>query len=368
MADAPATLTRDTSLPARNWRPLRFVPLGFAAIALLLGLWTGFARLGLTLPGGVALADFHGALMIAGFLGTLISLERAVALGRWWSYLAPATSAAAAVLLIAGATSYAAFLFFLAGLLLTFNSLVVVTRQLALFTVMLAVAAACWAVGTAVWILGGPVAGVSGWWLSFLVLTVAAERLELSRLLSPPPLSQAAFVVAVLAILAGAARGELARGDEAYFMAFGLLATTAWLLGNDVARRTVRMGGQTRFSASCMLLGYFWLGAAGLLLVLAPPAAMTFSYDAAVHAIAIGFIFSMIFAHAPIVLPAVVGLRVKYSAALYAPLALLHVALLLRIGADLGEWIGWRALTGPLTALALLGYAGTLITASLRKA
>ena len=94
---------------SRIWRRLRFIPLGIGAAALLFGLWTGLARLGLMLPGGTpALAEFHGALMISGFLGTLISLERAVAIGRYWAYGAPALSALGALALFAGAPSFAA--------------------------------------------------------------------------------------------------------------------------------------------------------------------------------------------------------------------------------------------------------------------
>src|SRR6266508_1450532 len=64
-------------------RVLRGVLLAVGAAALLIGLWTGLARLGVSLPGGMPqIAELHGALMICGFFGTLISLERAVALGH----------------------------------------------------------------------------------------------------------------------------------------------------------------------------------------------------------------------------------------------------------------------------------------------
>jgi hypothetical protein len=352
------------SSPALKWRRLRFVPLGIAASALLTGLWVGLARLGLPLPGGTpVLAEFHGALMICGFLGTVISLERAVALGRWWAYAAPALSGLGALVLLAGAAPLAAAIFLLAGLALTINSMVVVARQPALFTMALAVAAACWAIGTVAWILGQNTAEFTAWWLAFLVLTVAAERLELSRLLSPPRLSQVTFACAAAFILVGAARREFA-GNVAVFSGVGLVAATLWLLKHDVALKTVRQLGQTRFSATCMISGYVWLGAAGLLLLLAPPGTAAFTYDAAVHAIAIGFVFSMIFGHAPIILPAVTGLRVGFSDFAYAPLALLHLSVLLRVGADLLAWTDLRIFTGPLTMVALAGYAGTLIVAS----
>ena len=347
-----------------KWRRLRLIPLAAGAGSLLVGLWVGLARLGLALPGGMpGLTAFHGPLMISGFLGTVISIERAVAIGRWWAYAAPALSAVGAVALIVGVPVFASGAFLLAGIALTFNSGTVVARQPALFTVVLTVAAACWVGGTIVWIKGAPAADVAGWWLAFLVLTIAAERLELSRLLSPPRSSQLTFIFAVTLIIVGMVRGELA-GERAPFSGVGLLAVTVWLVRHDIALRTVRLSGQARFSAACLLAGYFWLGLAGLVLLVAPPGATAFSYDAAVHAIAIGFVLSMIFGHAPIILPAVIGLRVRYSAAAYAPLVLLHLSVLLRVAADLFERVELRAISGPVTIIALAGYAATLMIVS----
>ena len=353
--------------PSPRWRRLRFIPLAAGAGAMVAGLWTGLGRLGVELPGGLpAIAEFHGALMISGFLGTVISLERAVAIGRWWTYTAPALSAIGAALLIAGAPAFAAGAFLLAGIALTFNSGIVVARQPALFTIILTVAAGCWVAGTLVWINGGPTASVAGWWLAFLILTIAAERLELSRLLSPPPSSQLTFALATTLIMIGAARGELG-GEAAPYSGAGLLAATAWLVRHDIALRTIRLATQARFTAACLLAGYFWLGLAGLLFLVVPPGTAAFSYDAAVHAIAIGFVLSMIFGHAPIILPAVTGLHIRYSAAAYAPLVLLHLSLLLRISADLFGWIEMRTISGPATIIALVGYAATLLIASRKK-
>src|SRR5262249_54434103 len=260
------------SAPPRKPMWLRFLALGIGAVALVFGLQTGLARLGIAFPGATPVAaDLHGALMICGFFGTLISLERAVALGAWWAYGAPAVSAAGALVLLAGSPAAAAACFLAAGLLLTFDSLMVVARQRALFTIMLAVAAACWGVGTLTWLMSGGLADAVGWWLAFLVLTIAAGRLELSRPLAPPPLSQARFAGAVLLILAGAWRGEFA-GESALLTGTGLLATTAWLVRHDIAMRTVRMAGQARFAAVCMICGYVWLAIAGTVLIVLPPA------------------------------------------------------------------------------------------------
>jgi hypothetical protein len=74
----------------------------------------------------------------------------------------------------------------------------------------------------------------------------------------------------------------------------------------------------------------------------------------------------MVFGHALIILPAVTGLRVRYHPALYAPLVLLHFTVALRLLADALDWIEIRAASGPLTILALIGFAATVAFASAR--
>ena len=55
-----------------------------ALLALLVALWAGLLRLGWVLPSTRGLALAHGPLMVSGFLGALIALERAVALKIRW--------------------------------------------------------------------------------------------------------------------------------------------------------------------------------------------------------------------------------------------------------------------------------------------
>src|SRR6185295_470892 len=84
----------------------RFVLMALAGGALLVALWSGLARLGWTLP--VPDDQFplaHGPVMVIGFLGTLIGLERAVALGRSWPYAVPALAALSAVAALAGVSA-----------------------------------------------------------------------------------------------------------------------------------------------------------------------------------------------------------------------------------------------------------------------
>jgi hypothetical protein len=78
--------------------------MALAVVALFAGLWAGLIRLGLALPNAVtAGAELHGPLMALGFLGTLVSLERAVALARPWAYVAPLAAGAGAPAALVGA-------------------------------------------------------------------------------------------------------------------------------------------------------------------------------------------------------------------------------------------------------------------------
>ncbi|MCB1238642.1 MAG: hypothetical protein KDB30_03070, partial [Tetrasphaera sp.] len=62
-----------------------------AGVSLLAGLDAGLLLLEVPAPVDAAhLPTAHGILMVLGFLGTLISLERAVALRSPWAYAAPA--------------------------------------------------------------------------------------------------------------------------------------------------------------------------------------------------------------------------------------------------------------------------------------
>ena len=54
-------------------------------------MWAGLLRPGGKLPSLVlTLALTHGPLMVSGFMGTLINLERVIAMNHKWMYAAPA--------------------------------------------------------------------------------------------------------------------------------------------------------------------------------------------------------------------------------------------------------------------------------------
>lgn len=346
---------------ARKGVKLRAIVLASAIAAMALGIYGGLLRLGLPLGFGPELAQRHGAIMVCGVFGTLISLERAVAMGRSWPHLAPAMFALGAAGLLAGVPAIIAGLLFVCGAsVLTIGSLVIFGQQPALFTFALVCGAVSLIAGNVLWLSGAEIPHLVGWWLAFLVFTIAAERLELSRVLRPPPIARPAFVVAVGLLLVGAALGLTTEGGSRT-MGVALLATAAWLTRYDIARTTIRGSGAARFFAAAMLAGYAWLGSAGVLLLMGDQ--LTFGYDVALHAIFIGFVISMVFAHALIILPAVTGIRLRYHWTLYLPLVLLHLSVALRIGGGVLDLQSLRLLSGPLTTVSLLMFAAVLLFA-----
>jgi hypothetical protein len=135
----------------------------------------------------------------------------------------------------------------------------------------------------------------------------------------------------------------------------GLIALTWWLARHDVARRTVRQRGVTRFMAVSLLGGYVWLGVGGAIAAVTGVATAGLLYDAMLHAVLIGFVMSMVFAHAPVIFPAVLGLPLEYRPTFYLHVGVLHLSLIVRVVGDLVDVLGrWRGWGGLLNAVALL--------------
>lgn len=348
--------------------PLRFPLMALGMVALLAALWGGLLRLGWDWPiMRPTLPVAHGPLMISGFLGTLIGLERAVALGQRWTYAGPLLSGLGALALIVGLPGVAGpILMAMGSLALVVVFAVIVRRQPGLSEMTMGVGALAWLVGNSLWLSGWPIFRVVAWWAGFLVLTIAGERLELSRFLPTSRAARAVFVSGVGLFAAGLVLALAAFDMGARLSGLGLLVLSFWLLRHDIARRAVQKAGLTRFVAVSLLSGYLWLGVAGLLGLRFGGLAAGLHYDAWLHAIFLGFVFAMIFGHAPIIFPAVLGVPVPFRSAFYAHLAVLHVSLVLRVSGDLAAWGPGRQWGGLLNVVAVLLFLGNTALSGVR--
>jgi hypothetical protein len=336
------------------------------AVSLLSGLLSGLIWLGWELP--VPHADLvllHGPLMVGGFLGTVIALERALAMRVHWMFAAPALVGAGGVALVAGAPVTAgSAAIALGSLLYLFISIRLNAKHRMLHITVMALGAACWCIGSVLWLLGWAVPDVVSWWLGFLLLTIAGERLDLSRLLQPSSHMRTLFLGAIAVLLAGITLTTLSVTLGWRVFGGGLIAFAVWLLRNDIARRTVRGGGVTRFTAVCVLSSYAWLGLAGVIAAGSADPTGGLAYDAVLHVFFVGFVFTIVFGHAPIILPAVLGLKVPFRRGYYAPLAALQAGLLLRVLGDLLSWQPGRLWGGMIDALAILSFLAAVIVAT----
>ncbi len=335
---------------------LRVALVAMGMTALLAGLWAGLLRLGWPWPIlRSTLPVNHGPLMVSGFLGTLIGLERAVALASPWAYLAPLSTALGVLALIAGFPTALGPSFMTVGSLGFLASIsAIVRRQPALFTVTMGLGALAWLVGNSLWLIGWPIYRVALWWAGFLVLTIAGERLELSQVLLPTRGIQIAFLCAMGLVWCGLVVALVAFDFGTHLAGVGMLALALWLLRHDIARRTVRRDGLPRFIAVCLLSGYLWLSAGGMLALRFGGVMVGPSYDAMLHALFLGFAVSMIFGHAPIIFPAILNRQVSFRQGFYVHLGLLHASLLLRIEGDLVAWWPGRQWGGLLNVVAFL--------------
>jgi hypothetical protein len=317
-------------------------------------------RIGWTLPPITPqLVTLHGPLMVGGFLGVVVSLERAVAINRGWAYAAPGLAALGSLSALVGLPVSLA-----AGLLVGASALLVLIFERIYrlrpewSTVLLMLGGLAWLVGNALWLGGQPVPLVVPWWAGFIVLTIVGERMELAQVLLPAR-SRAWLLLAAAVLLIGLVVATVTFGPGVQVGGLGLLGLSAWLLRYDIARRTLGRPGLPRFGGVALVLGYLWLALTGLVWVLGPDRlASGFWYDAMLHGVFLGFAFSMIFAHAPTILPAITGVQVPFRPRFYAHLGLLHASLVLRIAGDLLGVQEARRWGGLLNVVAVLVFVG----------
>lgn len=341
----------------------RFPILILGMISLVIGTLAGIGRLGTVVP-HIALqqAAYHGILMVPVFFGTVIGLERAVAIGQRWAYFAPMLTGMGGGVLLVGAPPLIGLLLILSGsLIFVIASLKILRIQNVVHNWILLGGAFALVTGNILLVIGYSVSEIIYWWISFLVLTIAAERLELSRLVIQDNKKRLALAFLSVIPLIGAAINFFYSHIGTLVFAYGMAGIGLWLLMFDIARRTVHMTHLTRFTAVCMLAGYFWLLTSALLFINLEFGWIIISQDSALHTFFLGFVFSMVIGHALIIFPAVTNLHIPYSSIFYLPLVLLQLSLALRVVAGLNNNTELLASSGIANGIALAVFILTLV-------
>ena len=199
--------------------------------------------------------------------------------------------------------------------------------------------------------------------MAFLVLTIAGERLELSRILHPSPRRVRLLGLFAVILLTGANVATFHLGIGTRLSGTGLLALGLWFLPNDIARRNLRHAAPlTRYIARCLFTGFLWLIAGGAMMLGIGAQSAGPYYDAVLHIVFVGFVMSMIFGHAPIIFPAILQVQINFQPMFYIHLVLLHLSLLIRVAGDMvslqivRQWGGLLNEVAILLFLAMTGF------------
>jgi hypothetical protein len=332
-------------------KPVFFI-LPFILLSLLLGIYAGWLRMGWNFPMTDAMAH-HGMLMVGSFLGTLILIERIVGLKIKWLYIFPVLNVLSLpalyfkldtlglIFLLAGS----------AGLILVYA--IIYKRYQERYILIMMAGGLLLAAGFILLLTGEKYASAVPYWIGFLLLTILGERIDLAKFLPRKKFKNSLLWMFIFIFLAGLFMQYHHAGH--IFAGAGLLLIAFWLMKYDIVNKSMKSQGIHRYIGTVLFSGYIWLFISGLLMLINPD--LVYAYDAVLHAFFLGFVFLMIFAHAPIIFPGVMGFSfTPYHKSLYTWMILLNLSLLMRIVADLFFLNEMRQISGIISGVIIIGF------------
>jgi hypothetical protein len=331
-----------------NLKAWHVLPL--VVLSLLLGVWIGWIRIGWNFPVSASVAQ-HGALMVGSFLSTVIFLERAVTFKNKLVLLLPIMNGVSGVFFAANYPVIAQCCLLAGGIGFCIMCLHFIYRYQELYYYLFFAAAFCLSIGNWLLLKTAFYPQSVPWWMGFFLFTIVAERLELSRFLQLTKRQTYLLLFSLFIAFAGLVIPFHFNGNNV--LATGLIFTALWLFKYDMAIKSIKRAGQHRYSAVLLLTGYVWLIVTGIFLYAGNVNA--FWYDATLHSFFLGFVISMIFSHAPIILPAVLKLPVKpYRPGLYVLFIVMQLSLIIRVVADSLLMVVTRKWAGMINGITLL--------------
>jgi len=334
-----------------------------AILSLIAGILTGLLKIGWMFQFGEA-TPHHGAIMVGSFLGTLITLEKIIPLKKKSLYAVPAASGASLFLFLLNLPTYSLTLLVVSSAALSVVFLIYLVRERSMIYVMMFAGAVCWLTGNILLMLHNFYPLALPWWMAFALLIITSERLELMKFLPVSRTQKLIFILTLAIFMVGCVISFHGMGN--YLATFALVTVSIWLMRNDVIGINLKKENLTRYVGIALLSGYFALLLCGLFLSFV--SRQPLGYDILVHSFFIGFVFSMIFAHGPIILPGVLGISVKpYHPILYLWLVLLHASWMLRTFADIVLDMHLRKYSGMIPTIAIAGYFISIAATTIRQ-
>lgn len=338
--------------------PAYLLPL--VLLGLLSGISGGFIRMGSSITGFGAAA--HGLYLVGGFLGTLISIERAMVMKQKAWLLVPFASGISSLFFLLGLTELGYGLLFFASLGLVIIMHLQSLKHPKTHSYLLYIGATFWFLGNFMAFRQGLIAAGATWWIGFLLFTILGERLELSEFL---PVKNRIKTL-LLGFLGLFFLGLIFpfHGIGPHLLGAGAILISIWLLRYDMAKVSVKKGHQFQYIGLGLLTGYAWLFIFGFTVLLLPSHPLY--YDLILHSFFLGFVFSMIWAHGPIIFPLIFGIKESpFHPILWIPWGIFQVTLIGRILSSAMSWVDerkWFAIGNGFSILVMfLAMAGVVI-------
>jgi hypothetical protein len=329
-----------------------FLVMPFVFLSLVIGTYNGLIRIGWDLPINKSLAQ-HGAIMVGSFLGSLILLERVVIFRKGWLYVFPVASGLSILLFLTGKFLPGMDLLIMGDVALACIYIYLYYKHRELFLLIMLTGAICLLGGYLMLIHSRLYPASVPFWFAFILFTIIGERLELTKFLPESRLKFYILFFSVLLFFAGLFLSY--HGSGHLFAGLSMIILSLWLTRFDIAFKSVKIKGIHRYIALNLIAGYIWLLISGTLLIIS--ADMKYMYDATLHSFFLGFTFSMIIAHGPIIIPAIAGVaRKPFHPVLYLWGMIMQISLIIRILADLAGSVQFRELAGMFNVIAVIGF------------
>lgn len=328
-------------MKTRIFQPQFLLPL--VLLGLLGGITGGWIRFGSPVIPIASAGMNHGLLMVGSFLGTLITIERAMVLKKKVWLAIPFLTGLSSLFFLTGMIQVGLYLLLAGSLGLGIIMHLQSVRHPHFHTYLLYGGAMFWFIGNFMTWRSGLIAAGTTWWMGFLLFTIVGERLELSKFLPVPPWAKKALAIHLLLVFIGLLVPFHTWGNE--LLGLGILLIAVWLWVFDIAKVNVKKTDQFGYLGIGLRTGYLWLGAQGIILFALENHPLF--YDLMLHTFFLGFTFSMIWAHAPIIIPTIFGIRdTPYHPILWVSWTLFQLSLVGRILFSLIEVYEFRKAFG----------------------
>jgi hypothetical protein len=331
-------------------KPVYILPL--IALSLVFGIITGWFRTGWEFSSTASWPD-HGAIMTGDFIGTLICLERIINFKYKSALIIPILGSLSIIFFLFRSVEIAYWLLIAASLGLCIVYFILYLDHSEIYILIMMAGAFAWLIGNIFLIQTRFYPNSVMWWIAFLFFTILGERLELSRYLMIKPW-QKILLILLLALYIIGILIPFHRGGG-YVTAVSMIGAFFWLFKYDMAKKSLKKEGQHFYSGIVLITGYFWLVVTGVLMAWGAYSGLF--YDAVLHSFFLGFTFSMIFAHAPIILPGVLRLQVNiFNRSLYIWFILLQLSLIMRIASVFNPTVFSKQAGGLINGIAIFGF------------